>query len=85
MEIDQIELPRRAGFFLLVEKKGSGDFFQKCKTTSATDDSRGFEPPYYALLHFVSGVPTLVSKQGNVMELCEPIQLYEYISSPVNR
>lgn len=44
----------------------------------------GFEPPYYAVLHFESSMPTLLSKQGNAVELRSPILLYEYIYIPVN-
>ena len=44
----------------------------------------GFEPPYYAVLHFESSIPTLLSKEGNAVELRSPIQLYRYIYMPVN-
>lgn len=44
----------------------------------------GFEPPYYAVLHFESSMPTLLSKEGNAVELRSPIQLYGYNYMPVN-
>lgn len=70
MEIGQIKLyfPTGLGSFhsiISILLKGSGDFFHKCKATSVPYPLRGFKPPYYA---FVSGVPTLVSKQGNTVE-----------------
>ena len=44
----------------------------------------GFDPPYYAVLHFESSMPTLLSKEGDAVELRSPIQLYGYIYMPVN-